>query len=358
VKPKELTIRGLLLGALITTVFTACRPRGRIPADTPVGVSTKPVHHYVFFGQDREKLPIAYSFFETKAIEGAQVTYTWRQLESEKDAYDFGIIREDLALLTGKGKKLFIQLQDVTFNASRINVPRYLLSDPIYNGGADKQYDDRDPIEDHAKVVGWVARRWDPAVQERFYKLLFALGNEFDGRVVGINFDETSVGFGESGRRFPKGFSFESYRDAIIANMKVLKRAFPKSIAMQYGNFMPGEWRPTNDKGYLRAVYAAAKESGVGMGGPDLLPYRPGQLGSSYPLIREAAGIIPTAIAVQDGNFADRNPKTGKAITISELMKFATEYLKVDYIFWGIEEPYYSEQVIPLLAFGQHTQRP
>ena len=112
---------------------------------------------------------------------------------------------------------------------------------------------------------------------------------------------------------------------------------------------MPGEWRPTEDKGYLRAVYKAARELKVGVGGPDLLPYRPGQLKSSYPLIREAAGIVPVGIAVQDGNYEDQNPKTGERITISELLKFATEYLKVDYIFWCTQEPYYSEQLIPFL---------
>jgi hypothetical protein len=313
------------------------------------GVSAKPVHHYVFFGQDREKIKEASSLLETKALEGAQVTYSWRQLEPGKDEYDFSAIREDLAFLTSKGKKLFIQLQDVTFNEKWINVPRYLLRDAIYNGGADKQYQIKTGDEEEAVVAGWAARRWDPAVQERFHKLLFALGKEFDGRIEGINFAETSVGFGESGRLFPKGFSFEIYRDAIITNLKALKRAFPKSIAMQYANFMPGEWRPTNDKGYLRAVYQAAKESKVGVGGPDLLPYRPGQLKSSYPLIREAAGIVPIGIAVQDGNYEDLNPKTGKRVTIAELIHFATEYLKVDYIFWCTQEPYYSEHLIPFL---------
>jgi hypothetical protein len=88
----------------------------------------------------------------------------------------------------------------------------------------------------------------------------------------------------------------------------------------------------------------------VGMGGPDLLPHRPGQLKSSYPLIRQAAGIVATGIAVQDGNFEDKNPATGRRVEISELVKFATEYLKVDYIFWGTQEPYYSEAVIPFLG--------
>jgi hypothetical protein len=112
---------------------------------------------------------------------------------------------------------------------------------------------------------------------------------------------------------------------------------------------MPGEWRPTEDKGYLRAVYQAAKESKVGVGGPDLRPYREGQLKSSYPLIRDAAGIVPIGIAVQDGNYEDADPKTGKRITIAKLIQFATGYLKVDYIFWCTQEPYYSEQLIPFL---------
>ncbi|HEX6182465.1 MAG TPA: hypothetical protein VFZ44_01045 [Pyrinomonadaceae bacterium] len=307
----------------------------------------KPVHHYVFFGQDREKLHAAASFFETKALEGAQVTYSWRQLEPEQDKYDFSSVREDLAFLTSKGKRLFIQLQDVTFSESRINVPRYLLSDARYNGGADKQYRVKDDDEEHAVVDGWMSRRWDPAVQERFHKLLSALGREFDGRVEGINFAETSVGVGRSGRLFPKGFTFEVYREGIITNMKALRRAFPKSVVMQYANFMPGEWLPDEDKGHLRAVYKAAKEQKVGVGGPDLLPHRRGQLNHSYPLIRDASGVVPTGIAVQDGNYAEPNPRTGKPLTIPELLSFATEYLKVDYVFWCTEEPYYSAQVIP-----------
>jgi hypothetical protein len=192
-----------------------------------------------------------------------------------------------------------------------------------------------------------MSRRWDAAVQERFHKLLFALGREFDGRVEGINFAETSVGVGRSGRLFPKGFTFEVYRDGIITNMKALRRAFPKSVVMQYANFMPGEWLPDEDGGHLRAVYKAAKELKVGVGGPDLLPHRRGQLNHSYPLIRDASGVVPTGIAVQDGNYAEPNPRTGKPLTVPELLRFATEYLRVDYVFWCTEEPYYSGQVIP-----------
>ena len=309
----------------------------------------KPVRHYVFFGQDREKIKKDSSFVETKALEGAQVAYSWRQLEPTKDEYDFSAIREDLVFLTSKGKKLFVQLQDVTFSESRINVPRYLLMDSKYNGGADKQYHIKAGDEEHATVGGWMSRRWDPVVQERFHKLLLALGKEFDGRIEGINLAETSCSVGETGRLFPKGFSFEVYRDGIITNMQALKRAFPKSVALQYANFMPGEWQPTEDRGYLRAVSKVARELRVGVGGPDLLPYKSGQMNNSYHLIRDSAGIVPIGIAVQDGNYEHVNPQTGKRVTISEIIKFATDYLGVDYIFWCTEEPYYSEQLIPFL---------
>lgn len=305
-------------------------------------ISAKPLHHYVFFGQDREKIKQATAFLETKALEGAQVAYSWRQLETDKDEYDFSAIREDLAFLTSKGKKLFIQLQDVTFSESRKNVPQYLLRESQYNGGADKQYRYNGGDDEHAVVEGWIARRWDPAVQERLHKLLFALGKEFDGRIEGINFAETAIGVGATGRLYPKGFSPEIYRDAIITNMKALKRAFPKSIAMQYANFMPG-------RGYLQAVYQAAKESKIGVGGPDLLPYKTVQMNNSYPLIRDAAGSVPVGIAVQDGDYEHENPQTGKRVTIPEIIEFTKEYLKVDYIFWCTEEPFYSEQLIPLL---------
>jgi hypothetical protein len=160
---------------------------------------------------------------------------------------------------------------------------------------------------------------------------------------VGINLAETSVGVGGTGKLWPKGFTREIYRDAIITNMKALKRAFPKSIAMVYANFMPGG-RP-----YLEAVYKAARESNVAVGGPDLLPFRPFQRSNSYPLIRESAGKVPTGLAVQDGNYADVNRETGKRATIADILKFGSEELNLDYIFWCTEEPYYSQELIPFM---------
>src|SRR5438128_8393022 len=88
-------------------------------------------HLYVFFNRDRERIAEE-SFLNTPAIEGAQLKYTWRQLEPQKDRYDFADLRHDLEFLTSKGKRLFIQVQDASFDPSIVPIPRYLLSDPQF----------------------------------------------------------------------------------------------------------------------------------------------------------------------------------------------------------------------------------
>ena len=343
--------RTLFVVAIAVSLVHALTPVSSISSSAePASVATaKHVHHYVFFGQDRDQLKNGKTFLETKEFEGAQVAYSWRQLEQGKDNYDFGLIREDLAFLKAHGKKLWIQFSDVTFSPTRINVPQYLLKDPKYNGGADKQYKSYDDNDEHPEHEGWTARRWDPAVQERLHKLFSALGKEFDGHVTGINLAESSVGVGRTGKLWPKGFTQEIYRDAIITNMKALKHAFPKSIAMVYANFMPGG-RP-----YLEAVYKAARESNVAVGGPDLMPFRPFQRANSYPLIRESAGKVPTGLAVQDGNYSDVNKETGKRADIAELLKYGSEELRLDYIFWCTEEPYYSQELIPFMRAAKRS---
>ena len=54
-------------------------------------------------------------------------------------------------------------------------------------------------------------------------------------------------------------------------------------------------------------------------------------------------------MAVQDGNLADKNPATGRATSVAELYQFAVQSLHLDYIFWGMEEPYYSFEILPFL---------
>lgn len=45
----------------------------------------------------------------------------------------------------------------------------------------------------------------------------------------------------------------------------------------------------------------------------------------------------------------ENNPATGARVTVNEVYRFATDYLEIDYIFWGTEEPYYSREILPYL---------
>src|SRR5690348_14210717 len=101
------------------------------PASADQTARPKPIHHYVFFNRERERIKEP-TFLQTQAFEGAQLKYTWRELEHGKDDYDFGEIEHDLAFLSSKGKKLFIQIQDISYDPSIVPVPRYLLNDPQY----------------------------------------------------------------------------------------------------------------------------------------------------------------------------------------------------------------------------------
>lgn len=304
--------------------------------------------HFVYFARDRERIR-DHSLLKTDRFAGAQIMYPWKLLEPEKGVYDFSMILEDYTYLASHGKKLFIQLQDATFNPKNTAIPSYLMNEE-YQGGAVQQYDD------NGVAVGWVAKRWNARVQNRFALLLRALGKEFDGKVEGINLQESAVGVSN---QIDSTFSPKRYAESIKNNMLALKKAFSKSVTMQYANFMPGEWLPWEDHGYLQSVYSYGQEIGVGLGSPDLMVQRRGQLNHALAMMHEHEYSVPLGIAVQDGNYAG---KTGADPDYNELNNnkvrqrrnmvpllhaFAKDFLNVKYMFWVDQEPYFSEDVIP-----------
>ena len=309
--------------------------------------------NFIYFGLERSRISEP-RFLSAPAIVGAQLKYTWKELEPTRDNHAIDAIRGDLGFLEQHGKRLFIQLQDLSFDEGISNVPDYLRDDPAFGGGEARKYD-FDGDESRPIPDGWVARRWDPAVRERFAKLLHVLAEEFDGRIAGVNFAETSIGFGDSGEFHPEGFSYDAYSQGIKDLMSSAGRAFSKSDVIIYANFMPGEELPNVDRGYLRGVYKHADRIGIGVGGPDLLPHRWFQRQHSLPLIAGRAPGTVAGVAVQWGNLEDRDRKTGKTVTVAELYRIARDELRLDYVFWGTQEPFFSEDILPFLEhMGGH----
>ena len=132
--------------------------------------------HYSFFNRDRARIRAA-AFLDTPAIAGAQLKYTWNELEPKPDTYAFAPVLADLAFLEAHHKRLVIPLQDASFD-ERVNVPNYLREDSSCHGGAARKYEAESGSDTVARFEGWVARRWGPAVQLRSAKLLRALGGQ------------------------------------------------------------------------------------------------------------------------------------------------------------------------------------
>jgi len=81
--------------------------------------------HYVFFSRERLRIQER-SFLDNPNIAGAQLKYTWRELEPVRDQYNLKLILDDLATLERHGKRLWIQLQDASFSRDSVLVPEYL----------------------------------------------------------------------------------------------------------------------------------------------------------------------------------------------------------------------------------------
>jgi hypothetical protein len=126
---------------------------------------------------------------------------------------------------------------------------------------------------------------------------------------------------------------------------------------MIYANFIPGEWLPGNDKGYLRGIYQYGEEIGVGLGGPDLMVKRKGQLNHALAMMHEGNYTVPLGIAVQDGNYIgetgeiDEETKRNAHHNIVPLLHaFAKDFLKINYMFWVSQQPYFNDDVLPCFS--------
>ena len=105
----------------------------------------------------------------------------------------------------------------------------------------------------------------------------------------------------------------------------------------------------------MKSLFDWAEENGVAIGAPDLMPNRSYQQAHAYKFMREKkqVGKLTIGIAVQDGNYrgetGDSPPhKPGETWPdiVPELATYAAETLGASYVFWCIEEPYFSQNVL------------
>ena len=291
------------------------------------------IKHFVYFARDRQAIH-DHPFLDNPRFAGAQIMYPWSQLEPSKGQYDFSTIEEDYEYLKLRGRS-FHSIAGSTFSSDfratpPISTLKGMTMDQFYRG--------------QMRAFRGMGGAMVECAKE--FALLLRLGEAFDGKIEGINLQETSIGVSADS---DKSFNPALYVESIKANMLALKEAFPRSAKLQYTNFMPGEWLPWDDKGYLRAIYHYGEEIEVGLGAPDLMVQRKGQLNHALAMMHEHEYTVPRGIAVQDGNYigltgADFSPgsdlrdASGSGIGDREnfvpLLHAFAGLLKVQYMFW------------------------
>jgi hypothetical protein len=86
---------------------------------------------------------------------------------------------------------LFIQLQDRFFEIDTGMCPS--ICRPNRSTAADWFRRPTIPVRNKPVGHGWATQQWNPAVRERYQRLLAALARKFDGRVYGINLPESAI---------------------------------------------------------------------------------------------------------------------------------------------------------------------
>jgi hypothetical protein len=318
--------------ALLTA---ACAATLALPAFAQ-SAGEKKLRQFVYLGQDELELNLP--ILDRPDIAGAQVLYVWMNLEPEEGVYDFSMIEHDLALARARGKAMYVEVLDRFFQPTSRYLPRYLLEDPRYGGGLAPQVQAEPPMS------GWVARQWDPRVRARYQALLKALAKQFDGRLAGVILSETAASIDKE--KPPEGFDCDVYFEAEKENALAARRAFKRSHVVQYVNFWPCEF--ANSRGYMSRFFEFAAANRIGVGGPDVVPWRKGQMLSSYAFIRVYQDKVPVvAMAVQEPTLEYVNPETGEPFTRQEFERFATLYLGVDDLFWSKDAPWLREEPAP-----------
>ncbi|KAM4065513.1 hypothetical protein HRG_004182 [Hirsutella rhossiliensis] len=294
-------------------------------------VDPQPLLQHWLYSSDVDDAALA--ILDRPDLEGVQALYRWRDLESEKAKYDFSKIIEDLKRVQAKGKKLWVQLQDRTFFIKNIPTPKYMQT-PLYSNGSVPTCDGEN-CERNFEHGGWMAAQWNPHVRERFQALMKAMADELDGQIYGLNLPETSIEV-EQGKN---NYTSEGYFQGELENAAYAASVFEKSYVVQYVNFWPDGWE--NNNNYFTKSFSFYAKHGVGVGGPDLIPYDKGQEKNSYPFLREYRDKVPiSVVAVQEPDLKKIYNETGKPFTKEEFVDYATKRLGVRIIFWATASPW------------------
>ena len=337
-----------LISVIFITGSTAYAQATTPPVTKPV--KWHPGHYYSLMDHGKNAswyLSQVYKEIQrTPALRGVHIRYSWAELETSEGVYNFSAIAKRLSELAAINKQLIIMLELRTFDPTENLVPDYIRT---------SQYEDGIFVYDSSIISsqGNNIKLWNPNVRDRLIALIKALGNRFNSNAYfeGIGLTETAIGKPVVPLTSTQT---EGYYSNLIVLQQQMRKSFPNTVTFQFTNFP----RPI-----LESFIGDLETMGAGLGGPDSFIEDPGL---HYPRIPQGvynyypqlSGVIPLTPSVMSGNYKNtRSDGTGYQPTVSELLAFARDTLKANYLFWT-RNPDYFPKVLELLNMKDQRSTP
>lgn len=275
--------------------------------------------HYMVFPSEVEDSEVHVGLHEIQDlpfVKGVVLRAFWRQLEPQKDVYDFTRIDRYLEQAAAHKKRFGLLLTTKHF-ITGVAVPDYLRT-PWFDGGVFL-------VSKFKGTIGENITLWDPNTYYRLVRLIKALAARYDGNpwfeVLIIN--ETA--FGHPMIPMPEEQRAGFYDNLIRVNTAA-RQAFKRTVVIQYVNF---------PYPYTLSVAQNLLNEGIGIGGPDVFLDDKNHYRRVYPLIEQARGRVPVGMQVESDCYYARylggpwDPPPAR-----ELYDLARDRLHSNYIFW------------------------
>ena len=264
--------------------------------------------HYITVPNYADKDMVVQEISSVSAIRGVQLRYEWKELEPQKDVYDFSKIDADIAKFSLVNKKLVIFLMTKSFVDSSA-LPPY-MDNYVYRYGATTK-------------PGWNIKLWENEAKVRLEALVKALGAKYDSNpnVEAITFNETSLGDG-----LITASQLEAYFTNMIYVVEKASAYFRNTSVVQFVNY---------PKSILPKLTEAMLKAKVSVGGPDIFPKDKGLLTGAYTYYSKFNGVTPVMPSVQGQNYITQcHNCPPDPLTLQQLYGYGKTNLFATHMFW------------------------
>lgn len=350
----QITAKKMCIALAVISMLVVTHGKIAFGAVTLDPIKWHPGHYITLVhpGKDSSRyMAQVYNELEThSALRGITIRYRWSELESQEDVYNFSSIDKHLAELATRNKQLIILLETKSFKPDQILVPAY-LKDPIYESGVF-------PFSSSGSTIikGYNIKLWNKLVHDRMAALVRALGERYNSHpnFEGFGLQETAMG---QPIKPLTSTQVSNYYKNLLSINQWMRNSFPNTMTYQFTNY---------PRGILESFVNGLNDMGAALGCPDIFLQDPGLnhrgtkytargIYSYYP---ELSGIMPLTIQVEKSNYENtRHDNKGYQPTVQELLTFARETLKVNYIFWT-RSPGYFDEVLQMLNQKSQTSTP